>query len=64
MVSVLSLGPEASPFERFRAGLRIGSGLAAASFLLAVSFGAITHAQGWAVAGSVLCSMAVFSGSA
>ncbi|MGK5629190.1 AzlC family ABC transporter permease [Streptomyces sp. URMC 123] len=54
----------ATPRQRFLAGLRVGGGLAAAAFLLAVSFGAITQSQGWAAAGSVLCSLAVFSGSA
>ncbi|MBH5333650.1 AzlC family ABC transporter permease [Streptomyces pactum] len=64
MGSIPPPGRDASPPERFRAGVGVGTGLAAASFVLAVSFGAITHAQGWSVAGSVLCSMAVFSGSA
>ncbi len=54
----------ATPRERFRSGLRIGSGLAASSFLLAVSFGAITQAQGWGLLGPVLCSLVVFSASA
>lgn len=57
-------GRDASPHQSFRAGVGIGAGLAAASFLLAVSFGALTHSHGWSVTGSVLCSMAVFSGSA
>ncbi len=53
-----------SPRERFRAGLRIGASLAAASFLLAVTFGATVQAQGWGVLAPVVCSMLVFSGSA
>ncbi len=54
----------AAPRERFRSGLKIGSGLAAASFLLAISFGAVTQAQGWGTFAPVLCSLIVFSGSA
>ncbi|MER6144982.1 AzlC family ABC transporter permease [Streptomyces sparsogenes] len=54
----------ASPRQRLRRGLRVGIALGSASFLLAVSFGAITQSQGWAVAGAVLCSMVVFSASA
>ncbi|WP_435973390.1 AzlC family ABC transporter permease [Streptomyces sp. Qhu_M48] len=54
----------APPRERFRSGLTIGSGLAVASFLLAVSFGALARAQGWSALATVLCSMVVFSGSA
>jgi 4-azaleucine resistance transporter AzlC len=53
-----------SPTARFRAGLRIGASLAAASFLLAVTFGATVRAQGWGVVAPVVCSMLVFSGSA
>lgn len=53
-----------SPRGRFRAGLRIGAGFAAASFLLSVSFGAVTQAQGWGVVVPVVCSAVVFSGSA
>jgi 4-azaleucine resistance transporter AzlC len=52
------------PRESFRAGLKVGSGLAAASFLLAISFGAITQAQHWGRLAPVLCSLLVFSGSA
>ncbi|MFB7588648.1 AzlC family ABC transporter permease [Streptomyces sp. NPDC056169] len=54
----------ATPRERFRSGLHVGSGLAAASFLLATSFGALTQAQGWGTLAPVLCSLVVFSGSA
>src|ERR1044072_4346810 len=52
------------PRARFRAGLRIGVSLAAASFLLAVTFGATVRAQGWGVVAPVVCSILVFSGSA
>ncbi|MGW4250483.1 AzlC family ABC transporter permease [Streptomyces californicus] len=54
----------ASPRASFLSGLRTGSGLAAASFLLAVSFGAISTSHGWGHLAPVICSMAVFSGSA
>ena len=54
----------ATPRERFRSGLHVGTGLAAASFLLATSFGALTQAQGWGTLAPVLCSLLVFSGSA
>ncbi|MFD7991334.1 AzlC family ABC transporter permease [Streptomyces mexicanus] len=54
----------ALPRQGLRAGLRVGFTLGTASFLLAVSFGAITQSQGWAAAGAILCSMAVFSASA
>ncbi|MFJ4876459.1 AzlC family ABC transporter permease [Streptomyces sp. NPDC088745] len=53
-----------APRTRFRAGLRIGAGFGAASFLLALSFGAVTQAQGWGVVVPIVCSAVVFSGSA
>jgi predicted branched-subunit amino acid permease len=59
--SANSAGP---PRASFLAGLRTGSGLAAASFLLAVSFGAVSASQGWGPVAPVVCSMVVFSGSA
>lgn len=64
MESSLSAHGAATPRERFRSGLSVGSGMAAASFLLAVSFGALTQAQGWGGFAPVLCSLVVFSGSA
>ncbi len=42
----------------------VGVGLAAASFLLAVTFGAMVRAQGWGIAAPLVCSALVFSGSA
>jgi predicted branched-subunit amino acid permease len=53
-----------SPRASFVSGLRTGSGLAAAAFLLAVSFGAVSASQGWGPLAPVICSMVVFSGSA
>ncbi|MGW0607192.1 AzlC family ABC transporter permease [Streptomyces sp. NPDC002640] len=54
----------ASARAGFVSGLRTGSGLAAAAFLLAVSFGAVSASQGWGHLAPVICSMVVFSGSA
>lgn len=48
----------------WRAGLRVGAGLAAGSFLLAVSFGAFAVTHGWPVALTIAMSFFVFSGSA
>ncbi|MBX9363877.1 AzlC family ABC transporter permease [Streptomyces sp. WAC04114] len=64
MDSLRSAKPAVSPRASFLSGLKTGSGLAAASFLLAVSFGAISTSQGWGHLAPVICSMAVFSGSA
>jgi len=50
--------------QRFRAGMRTGIGLAAAAFVLAVTFGATTRAEGWGALAPVVCSVLVFSGSA
>jgi predicted branched-subunit amino acid permease len=44
--------------------MRVGLGLAAGSFLLAVSFGAFAVRHGWPAALTVLMSAVVFSGSA
>src|SRR2546423_4236994 len=48
----------------FLAGVRVGSGLAAAAFIMAVTFGATVRAQGWGLLAPVICSLVVFSGSA
>src|SRR3982751_726753 len=50
--------------ERFLAGIRVGAGLAAAAFILAITFGATVRAQGWGILAPVICSLVVFSGSA
>jgi predicted branched-subunit amino acid permease len=47
-----------------RAGLKVGAGLAAGTFALAVSFGAFAVTHGWPVGLTVLMSFVVFSGSA
>ncbi|MFH9590181.1 AzlC family ABC transporter permease [Streptomyces luteogriseus] len=64
MGSLRSAKAPVSPRASFLSGLKTGSGLAAAAFLLAVSFGAISTSQGWGHLAPVICSMAVFSGSA
>src|SRR5256714_9811977 len=48
----------------FLAGVRVGSGLAAAAFIMAVTFGATVRGQGWGLLAPVICSLVVFSGSA
>src|SRR3982751_4157694 len=55
---------EDSSRARFLAGLRSGVGLAAAAFVLAVTFGAMARTQGWGLLAPVICSLVVFSGSA
>ncbi|MFE5211690.1 AzlC family ABC transporter permease [Streptomyces sp. NPDC056600] len=64
MESSRSAKAAVSPRASFLAGLRTGSGMAAASFLLAVSFGTVSASQGWGPVAPVVCSMVVFSGSA
>ena len=48
----------------WKGGLRVGAGLAAASFALAVSFGAFAVTHGWPAGLTILMSLVVFSGSA
>ncbi|HEX8627626.1 MAG TPA: AzlC family ABC transporter permease [Catenuloplanes sp.] len=48
----------------WRTGLRVGVGLAAGAFLLAVSFGAFAVTHGWPAALTIVMSLLVFSGSA
>src|SRR5205085_5997068 len=45
-------------------GFRIGLGLGTATFVLALSFGALAREQGWSVLQTVTGSVLVFSGSA
>jgi branched chain amino acid efflux pump len=47
-----------------RTGLRRSIGLAASTFVLGVTFGALARAHGWGLAAPVVASVAVFSGSA
>jgi predicted branched-subunit amino acid permease len=44
--------------------MRIGAGLAAPAFLLAVTFGSVAVDSGWGPAAPIVASIAVFSGSA
>ena len=53
-----------TPRQRFASGVKVGTGLAFATFVLAVTFGALTRSQGWGMAAPIVCSMVVFSGSA
>ena len=55
---------EQEPRERVRAGARVGAGLAAAAFALAVTFGATARQEGWGILLPIVCSIVVFSGSA
>jgi 4-azaleucine resistance transporter AzlC len=48
----------------WRAGIQVGAGLAAGSFVLAVTFGAFAVTHGWPAALTILMSLVVFSGSA
>jgi len=50
--------------DALRAGMRVGWGLAAGSFVLAVTFGATARQAGWGVLAPVVASMTIFSGSA
>jgi predicted branched-subunit amino acid permease len=50
--------------QRFLGGVRVGAGLAAAAFVLAVTFGAMARDHGWGVVAPIVCSLIVFSGSA
>ncbi|MFD0307741.1 AzlC family ABC transporter permease [Streptomyces sp. NPDC127119] len=50
--------------EGFVAGIKVGTGLAAAAFVLAVTFGAFARTEGWGVLAPIVCSLVVFSGSA
>jgi branched chain amino acid efflux pump len=50
--------------DGWRAGFRVGAGLAAGSFALAVSFGAFAVTHGWPAGLTILMSLVVFSGSA
>jgi predicted branched-subunit amino acid permease len=48
----------------WRAGLKVGAGLAAGAFALAISFGAFAVTRGWPAGLTILMSLVVFSGSA
>ncbi|BBH67647.1 hypothetical protein ACTI_43320 [Actinoplanes sp. OR16] len=50
--------------QRFLAGMRVGAGLAAAGFVLAITFGATAREQGWSALAAIGASVLIFSGSA
>ncbi|MEU4564130.1 AzlC family ABC transporter permease [Actinoplanes sp. NPDC023936] len=50
--------------QRFVGGMRVGAGLAAAGFVLAITFGATAHDQGWSPLAAIVASVLIFSGSA
>lgn len=53
-----------TPGQRLRGGARVGVGLSAATFALALTFGATAAQAGWGVLLPIVCSLVVFSGSA
>ncbi len=50
--------------QSFLGGTRVGAGLAAAGFVLAVTFGATARDQGWSPLEAIVASVLIFSGSA
>ncbi|MEU4693618.1 AzlC family ABC transporter permease [Actinoplanes sp. NPDC023714] len=50
--------------QRFAGGMRVGAGLAAAGFVLAITFGATAREQGWSALAAIVASTLIFSGSA
>lgn len=48
----------------YAGGLRVGIALAAPTFVLALSFGALARTEGWGILAPIVCSALVFSGSA
>jgi 4-azaleucine resistance transporter AzlC len=50
--------------DDLRTGLRRSAGLAASTFVLGVTFGALARADGWGLGAPAVASMAIFSSSA
>ncbi|WP_328472072.1 AzlC family ABC transporter permease [Actinoplanes sp. NBC_00393] len=50
--------------QSFLGGMRVGAGLAAAGFVLAITFGATAREQGWSAVAAIVASILIFSGSA
>jgi 4-azaleucine resistance transporter AzlC len=50
--------------QSFLGGIRVGAGLAAAGFVLAITFGATAREQGWSAVAAIVASILIFSGSA
>jgi predicted branched-subunit amino acid permease len=55
---------ESGALSRFAGGVRVGAALASASFVLALTFGAAAHTQGWSVLSTIVASTVIFSASA
>lgn len=53
-----------TPRQRFVSGVQVGTGMAFAGFVLALTFGALARSQGWGVLTTIVCSVIVFSGTA
>lgn len=51
-------------WEKYGKGARIGAGIGVATFVLGVTFGALTQTLGWGPIAPIVCSALVFSGSA
>jgi 4-azaleucine resistance transporter AzlC len=54
----------AALWKRFGPGIRVGAGIGVATFVLGVTFGALTQKLGWGPIAPIVCSALVFSGSA
>ncbi|MEU6082683.1 AzlC family ABC transporter permease [Streptomyces sp. NPDC047108] len=50
--------------QGFRGGLRVGTGLGAATFVLGITFGTEAVGHGWGTLAPIVCSVLVISGSA
>ncbi|MFZ0386662.1 MAG: AzlC family ABC transporter permease [Solirubrobacteraceae bacterium] len=50
--------------DDIRTGVRRSAGLAASTFVLGVTFGALARAHGWGLGAPVVASLTIFSGSA
>ncbi|MBT0770264.1 AzlC family ABC transporter permease [Kineosporia sp. J2-2] len=55
---------DTGPARGYLAGARIGAGLAAGSFVLALTFGAVASQESWGSLAPVVASLVIFSGSA
>ena len=54
----------AALWKRYGPGIRVGAGIGVATFVLGVTFGALTQKLGWGPIAPIVCSALVFSGSA
>lgn len=51
-------------WDKYGQGIRTGAGIGVATFVLGVTFGALTQRLGWGPIAPIVCSALVFSGSA